>query len=203
LTVLRDERDGLKAEISNLAAEIASGRHSPALLAELEKRERRLEEISDGLLATDGRGIDARLKEIEAFVLNGLADIQARLAGGVPRAKADLAKHCTEITLTPVQANTLQDSRLHPILNYMAHEYGGFNIFRRFRVTHLKTSGCPEVLQYFWSGQAQKHVSERYTKLTQKREFRLEWADRIGLGFELPGFKSGQLGQLVQFRKTG
>jgi hypothetical protein len=38
---------------------IASGRHSPALLAELEKREHRLEEISDELLATDGRGIDA------------------------------------------------------------------------------------------------------------------------------------------------
>jgi hypothetical protein len=37
-----------------------------------------------------------------------------------------------------LQANTLQDS-LHPILNYMAHEYGGFNIFRRFRRTHLET----------------------------------------------------------------
>ena len=101
LMMLRGERDGLKAEISNLAAVIASGRHSPALLAELEKRKRRLEEISDALLATDGRGIDARLQEIEAFVLNGLADIQARLAGEVPRAKAELAQHCTEITLTP------------------------------------------------------------------------------------------------------
>jgi site-specific DNA recombinase len=59
LAVLRDERDRLKDEISNLAAVIASGRHSPALLAELEKREHRLEEISDELLATDGRGIDA------------------------------------------------------------------------------------------------------------------------------------------------
>ena len=101
-----------------------------------------------------------------------------------------------------LQANTLQDS-LHPILNYMAHEYGGFNIFRRFRITHLKTSGCPEFLQNFWSGHAQGHVSERYLKLLQKREFRLEWAERIGLGFELPGTNLGQLGQLVQFRKVG
>ena len=47
------------------------------------------------------------------------------------------------------------------------------------------------------------NVSERYLKLLQKREFRLEWAERIGLGFELPGTNLGQLGQLVQFRKVG
>ena len=99
--MLREERERLKNEISNLAGVIATGCHSPALLAELEKRERRLEEISDELLATDGRGIDARLKEIEAFVLSGLQGIQGRLAREIPRAKAELAKHCTEITLTP------------------------------------------------------------------------------------------------------
>jgi hypothetical protein len=60
-----------------------------------------VEEIRDELLATDGRGIDGRLKEIESFVLNGLQSIQERLAGEIPRAKAELAKHCTEITLTP------------------------------------------------------------------------------------------------------
>jgi hypothetical protein len=90
---------GLAFELS--AGVIAAGRHSPSLLAELEKRERRLEEISDELLATDGRGIDDRLKEIEAFVLDGLEKIQGRLAGKIPRAKAELAKHCTEITLAP------------------------------------------------------------------------------------------------------
>ena len=93
LTVLREERERLKNEIGNLAGVIAVGRHSPALLAELEKR--------DELLATDGRGIDVRLKEIEAFVLSELQNIQGRLAGETPRAKAEVAKHCTEITLTP------------------------------------------------------------------------------------------------------
>jgi hypothetical protein len=38
----------------------AAGRHAPALLSELEKRERRLEEISEELLSTDGSGIDSR-----------------------------------------------------------------------------------------------------------------------------------------------
>jgi hypothetical protein len=63
-----------------------------------------------------------------------------------------------------LQSNTLRDS-LHPILEDLQHEKGGFNIFRRFRITHLKKSDCPEALQHFWSGHAQKHVSERYTKL--------------------------------------
>jgi hypothetical protein len=101
-----------------------------------------------------------------------------------------------------LQSNALSDS-LHPILDYIAHERGGFNIFRRFRLTHLEKSECPEPLKHFWSGHAPKHISERYVKLAQDREFRLMWADRIGLGFGLPGGqKLGQLGQLVQFRKA-
>jgi hypothetical protein len=84
-----------------LAGIIASGNQSPALLAELEKRERRLDEISDGLLATDDRGLDARLREMEEFVLSRLGDIQGLLTASVLRAKAELAKHCAEITLTP------------------------------------------------------------------------------------------------------
>ena len=101
-----------------------------------------------------------------------------------------------------LQSNALSDS-LHPILHYMAHERGGFNIFRRFRLTHLEKSDCPEPLKHFWSGHAPKHVSERYVKLTQDRDFRLMWAEKIGLGFELPGAKVGQLGQLLKFRKAG
>jgi len=38
---------------------------------------------------------------VYAAVLSSLQNIQERLAGEVPRAKAELAKHCTEITLTP------------------------------------------------------------------------------------------------------
>jgi hypothetical protein len=72
---------------------------------------------------------------------------------------------------------------------------GGFNIFRRFRITYLQKTECPEVLRHFWSGHAPKHVSERYTKLREERDFRLEWAEKIGLGFELPPV-NGQLGQL-------
>jgi hypothetical protein len=84
-----------------------------------------------------------------------------------------------------LQSNTLQDS-LHPILNKMEHEKGGFNIFRRFRITQVQKSECPEALRHFWSGHASRHVSERYTKLLKERDFRLYWAEKIGTGFDLP-----------------
>jgi hypothetical protein len=60
-----------------------------------------------------------------------------------------------------------------------------FNIFRRFGITHLEKSDCPDALKHFWSGHAQKHISERYVKLLREREYRLQWAERIGLGFTL------------------
>jgi hypothetical protein len=58
-----------------------------------EKRERRLDEISEELLASDGRGMDARLREIEDFVLGRMKDLNGLLAGEIPRAKAETAKH--------------------------------------------------------------------------------------------------------------
>jgi hypothetical protein len=101
-----------------------------------------------------------------------------------------------------LQANTLQDS-LHPILKKLEHVKGGFNIFRRFRITELKKSDCPDALQHFWSGHAPTHVSERYTKLFQDRDYRLEWAEKIGMGFDLPTTSAGKPGKLLEFRKTG
>jgi hypothetical protein len=85
-----------------------------------------------------------------------------------------------------LQRNILRDS-LHPALKKLKHVKGGFNIFRRFRITWVGKSDCPDALKHFWSGHAQTHVSERYTKLLEEREYRLQWAERIGLGFKIPG----------------
>jgi integrase len=109
---------------------------------------------------------------------------------------------CTSTGNQLLQANTLQDS-LHPILTKLEHVKGGFNIFRRFRITQLKKSDCPEALEHFWSGHAPTHVSERYTKLLQDRTYRLEWAEKIGLGFELPSRSVGLHGLLIPLRKVG
>jgi hypothetical protein len=93
-----------------------------------------------------------------------------------------------------LQTNTLRNS-MHPILEELEHVKGGFDIFRRYRITHLQKKDCPVALRHLWSGHASAHVSERYTKFRDEREYRLEWAERVGLGFELPP-SIGQLGQL-------
>jgi hypothetical protein len=92
---------------------------------------------------------------------------------------------------------------LHPILKKLNHVRCGLNIFRPFRITRLKKSECPEFLQHFWSGHAQRHVSERYTTMLQERDFRLDWAGKIGLGFERPKASVSKLSKLTEFRKVG
>ena len=101
LGAARQESEKLKAEIRNLASVIADGRQSTALLAELEKRERRLDKISEELLASTDNGLEMKLQKIEEFAMKRLRDIQGLLGGDVLRAKSELAKHGTDITLTP------------------------------------------------------------------------------------------------------
>lgn len=108
---------------------------------------------------------------------------------------------CTSSGGQLLQANTLQGS-LHPILKKLGHEKGGFNIFRRFRITYLNKSDCPDALKHFWSGHAPTHVSERYTKLLQERDFRLEWAEQLGLGFELPKAAVALPALLIEFPRA-
>ena len=126
LSALQRERERLKLEISNLAGVIARGRQSPALLAELEKRERRLTEISDEIFSSGGNGLDAKLKEIEDFIMRRLGDIHSLLTGDVQRAKSELAKHCTEITLTP-EGQTYQISGDWNLLGGRSDGAGGQN----------------------------------------------------------------------------
>jgi hypothetical protein len=109
---------------------------------------------------------------------------------------------CTSTGKQLLQSNTLQDS-LHPILKTIEHEKGGFNIFRRFRITELETAECPKALQHFWSGHAPTHVSERYKKLLKQRDWRLEWAERIGMGFELPARRVAPYASVIVFPKAG
>jgi len=108
---------------------------------------------------------------------------------------------CTSTGRQLLQTDALRDS-LHPILKRLEHEQGGFNIFRRDRLTHIETTECPKALEHFWSGHAQTHVSERYKKLLQNRAFRLEWAQKIGLGVELPAGPIGELGVPTELAKA-
>ncbi len=67
-----------------------------------------------------------------------------------------------------------------------SHPGTGFHAFRRFRLTQLDATSIPEGLNRFWSGHAPKDVHQRYAKWGSLLEERREWAEKVGLGFELP-----------------
>jgi hypothetical protein len=46
--------------------------------------------------------------------------------------------------------------------------------------------GFPRDLEHYWIGHAPRHVSDQYSALKEDVEFREVWAEKVGLGFELP-----------------
>jgi hypothetical protein len=63
----------------------------------------------------------------------------------------------------------------------------GTHAFRRFRETHLgKVEGLPRGVRLFWMGHAEENMTDHYDKIKEDRKVRSEWAERCGVGFELP-----------------
>jgi integrase len=62
----------------------------------------------------------------------------------------------------------------------------GFHCFRRFRAAQLRKARVPWDLEKFWLGHANKDVTDKYAEqLKDDVEYRQEWANKVGLGFEL------------------
>ena len=59
-----------------------------------------------------------------------------------------------------------------------------FHVFRRFRMTRLRKFAVPRDLELLWMGHAPEEVGDLYSKLNDTL-FRQEWAERVGLGFQL------------------
>lgn len=66
----------------------------------------------------------------------------------------------------------------------------GFHSLRRFRITHLENQGVPAGFIRFWAGHSAQTTTERYVKLSQEMESRRIWAEKAGIGFELPEEKN-------------
>ena len=76
--------------------------------------------------------------------------------------------------------------RFYPLLRRLGIEQKGFHAFRRFRNTHLSEKEVPDRLIQFWMGHKDRTMTDRYTKLKRVVSFRKAWAEKVGLGFELP-----------------
>jgi integrase len=82
---------------------------------------------------------------------------------------------------------------LKKIFKRMGRTRVRFTAFRRFRESVLLRSECRQVLIDFWMGHENPDMSARYGRqLLEDVKYRKEWAEKVGLGFELPQASKSQ-----------
>jgi integrase len=99
----------------------------------------------------------------------------------------------------PLHQSNILRRVLHPILEKLGQPKCGVHAFRRFRNTYLRNfTSTPPGIYKFWMGHASAEteangsvragetMSDRYDKVAAERGLRKEWAERAGLGFEIP-----------------
>lgn len=89
---------------------------------------------------------------------------------------------------TPHLYGNLEDRWLTPRLVKMGLDEDGmgWHSFRRFRKTWLRGARCLEDINNFWMGHMPQTMSELYSHLHEEIEVRLQEAERVGYGFNLP-----------------
>jgi site-specific DNA recombinase len=98
---MRKRKVELESEIARLTAGLASGIHSPAVMAEIAKRESEISGISDRLLASGPDSVRSQIKGIRSFVISRLAEVRDLLNSDPVTTKTEIAKHVSKITLEP------------------------------------------------------------------------------------------------------
>jgi integrase len=91
---------------------------------------------------------------------------------------------------TPYAPAFLREHALTPL------NIPGFHSLRRWRVSWLRSTGTPESLLKLWIGHANGNdwsgqptgsdITSIYDKSAEDRVWRLNWATRLGVGFDLP-----------------
>ena len=89
---------------------------------------------------------------------------------------------------TPYLHNNLQTRWLNVRLKPMGlDEPGmGWHAFRRFRKTWLRGKRCQEDINNFWMGHKPMTMSELYSRMDEELEQRLQEAETVGVGFDVP-----------------
>lgn len=94
----------------------------------------------------------------------------------------------------PIGPSNVVRRHLHPALEKLGYvnphtgtHKAGNHAFRRFRNTYLRNrTACPEGLYKYWMGHASETMSDLYDKIKEDVALRKEWAEKCGIGFELP-----------------
>ena len=101
----RDRRGQLEKELANLTSAIAATGHSTSIAEAIGERERELRAITLQLLGNEQQAVTPKLDELRQFVTERLMNIRTLLNCDVERARAELTKHVTGITLQPQQGH--------------------------------------------------------------------------------------------------
>jgi integrase len=94
------------------------------------------------------------------------------------------------------QTNLLRRG-LHPALKKLEQPKAGFHAFRRYRLTWLRKNRVHADLERFWMGHEDETVGDGYSKMKEDVAFRLEQAEKVGLGFALPS-QTGDVVRIVR-----
>jgi hypothetical protein len=78
---------------------------------------------------------------------------------------------------------------LFPVVLGVTGNKIGFHAFRRFRATHLRIGGCARGFRYVLARPQGKTITDCYLKMKERLELRKEWAEKAGIGFNLPAEK--------------
>ena len=89
---------------------------------------------------------------------------------------------------TPYLHNNLESRWLTARLKAMGvDEPGmGWHAFRRFRKTWLRGKRCQEDINNFWMGHKPQTMSELYSRMDEELEQRINEAEIVGVGFNVP-----------------
>jgi site-specific DNA recombinase len=99
-----ERRKELYEELARLTAAVAASGHSATLLAAIADRERELDEIETSLRHRS-RAFGTSSEELQEFAQMRLSSLPDLLSCDVPRARTELAKHVTQITMHPSDRN--------------------------------------------------------------------------------------------------
>jgi hypothetical protein len=97
----RDRKVQLEKELGNLIGAMADTGHTPSMAEAIAERERELRTIIQHLLGNQQQAVMPQLSELRNFIIERLTNIRTLVTSDVERARVELAKHITGITLQP------------------------------------------------------------------------------------------------------
>jgi site-specific DNA recombinase len=103
----QEKKKAFEEQLRRLTAAVAESGHSSFLLQAIAEREGELAEV-ERLLAPAGDGNSPEPDELRQFTLERLSALPQLLSADVPRARAELARHLTQITMMPAEMNGSQ-----------------------------------------------------------------------------------------------